>query len=264
MKRIFLLSLVFSFAFLMGCDDSEDPAGTRNEGIVSTISDVNPAIYISGELDESFVSFIADVEEGTAFDEAYIVGSYNGVSQRARIKDITSFPAEVELTAEEVAQALGLTLGDIESEDYFVFEIVTVINGLTTRSNGGLTVRVVCPFDPALTFGSFTAASSDWGVNGGITIEADDEDPYTVYVNGLAELDGLSGDVGPLVMHINPLSFEVTADKSVLASVAFSYTNIAYAGSGVFNSCTGAYEMLFAITVDQGSFGSYAFTFSKN
>lgn len=264
MKSIFLMSLIFSFIFFIGCDDKEDPAGDRNVGVVSTISDVNPAIYISGELDESYVRFVADIEEGTSFEDAYIVGSFNGVSQRTKIVNISSFPAEIILSAEDVAQALGLALNDIKSEDYFVFEVITVSDGLTTRSNGGLTVRVVCPFDPSLTFGSFTASSAGWGANGGITIEADEEDPYTVYVYGLAELDGLTGDVGPLVMHINPLSFAVTADKSVLASVAFSYTNIAYAGSGVFNSCTGTYEMLFAITVDQGSFGSYAFTLSKN
>lgn len=264
MKRIFLIGLLFSFVFLMGCDESEDPTGARNVGIVSTISDVNPAIYISGELEESFVSFVADIGEGVSFDEAYVVGSYNGVSQREKIVNISSFPAEVVVTAAEVAQALGLSLGEIESQDYFVLEVVTVSNGITTRSNGGLTVRVVCPFDPALTFGSYSAVSADWGVNGGITIEADEEDPYKVYVYGLAELDGLTGDVGPLVMHINPLSFDVTADKSVLASSAFGYTNIAYAGSGVFNSCTGTYEMLFAITVDQGSFGSYEFTLTKN
>jgi hypothetical protein len=268
MKHIIFLSLLFSVVLFTACEtDNDDPAGRRSVGIVGTIADVNPAIFIDGELEESFTSFVLDIPENTSFDEAYVVASYNGVSQRVRIKDVDAFPAEITITTQEAADVLGITLDKISSkeDDFFVFELVTVSNGVVSRSNAAVTIRVVCPFDPAMTIGGYTAVSSDWGANGGITIEADEEDPYTLYVYGLAELDGLTGDGGPLVMKINPLSFDVTADKKVLASSAFSgYTDIAYAGNGVFNSCNGAYEMLFAISVAQGNFGSFAFTFSRN
>ncbi len=241
-----------------------DPAGDRGVGMVTTITDANPAIFVAGDLDVSYTQFTVNAEEGASFDEAYIVVSYNGVAERTKILDIDAFPQVVSITAAETATTLGLSIEDIESEDYFVFEVEVKINGKVYRSNGGITVKVVCPFEPTLAEGSYTAVSEGWAVNGGITITADVDDPYTIYVTGLAELDGLTEDQGPLMMQINPLNFEVTAPKAVLASSAFGYTNIAYQGFGEFNSCTGDYEMLFTITVDQGSFGQYEFSFIRN
>ncbi len=261
--KIFGLIALFLIT-LVSCEtEVEDPAGLRGEGIMVSITDVNPAIYIDGELETSYVEFTVDVEEGTTYDKAYIVASYNSPSDRIKIKDIDSFPSQVKITAEEAADAVGLTIDEVEALDYFVFEVVTEVDGLVSRSSG-ITVRVACQFDPELVYGSYTANSGDWGTTGGIDIVVDDEDPYKVYVTGLAALDGLVEDQGPLVMNIDPLTFEVTAPKTVLASIAWDYHNIAYQGSGTYNSCTGDYEMLFAITVDEGSFGSYEFTFTKN
>jgi hypothetical protein len=64
-------------------------------------------------------------------------------------------------------------------------------------------------------------------------------------------------------MIVNPLNFEVKAVKTVIATVAFQYHNIAYEGFGILNTCNGTYEMTFTITVDEGSFGTNAFTFTK-
>jgi hypothetical protein len=65
-------------------------------------------------------------------------------------------------------------------------------------------------------------------------------------------------------MHIDPVTFFVTADKTVLASDAWGETNIAYEGTGLFNSCTGLYSMNFHITTDQTDIGVFAFTFTRN
>ena len=251
---------------LVGCEDSEDPVGLRDVGVVTSLSDINPALFVFGELDDSYVNFLVAKEEGVTVDEAYIVGSHNGTSQRTKIKDLGDLPAEVNVTAVEVAEALSIELSEIKSGDFFVLEVITVSDGVLTRSAGSLRVRVVCSFDPAVSFGAYTAASSDWGVNGGITLTADEEDSFTIYVSGLAALDDdVTEDLGPLVMKIDPLSFNVVADKSILASSAFDdYTGFSYAGSGTFDSCTGTYQMLMSIAVDQRSFGSFEFTFTKN
>jgi hypothetical protein len=74
---------------------------------------------------------------------------------------------------------------------------------------------------------------------GDVVITSDPNDQYTIFVSGLARLDGLNEDRGPLVMHINPSSFKVTADKKVVATSAFGYHNLAYTGTGTFNSCYG-------------------------
>lgn len=257
----FIAAMVLTFA---SCETEViDPAGERGVGIATAITDVNPAIFVAGNLDESYTEFNVIAEDGISYDEAYIVVSFNGVSQRTKIKDISTFPQSIVITAEEAAAALGMTIADVESQDYFVFEVEVKVGSKIYRSNGGVTINVVCPFDPELVHGSYTAVSADWGVNGDVTITVDPDDPYKVYVAGLAALDGLTEDLGPLEMNINPLNFQVEAVKTALASAAWSYTNFSYAGSGVFNSCTGEYEMLFAITVDQGSFGSYSFTLKR-
>ncbi len=58
-------------------------------------------------------------------------------------------------------------------------------------------------------------------MDGNVTITVDPDDPYIVYVAGLIELDGLPEDKGPLKMVVNPLNFEVTAVKTVLATNFF-------------------------------------------
>jgi len=259
------LGLLIGLFVLVGCEDSvTDPVGLRDSGVVTTLSDINPAIFVYGELDDSYVSFTVNKDEDASIDEAYIVGSHNGTSQRTKIKGISSFPAEVNISAVEVAQALGLEIAEIKSGDFFVLEVITVSDGLLSRSAGSFRVRVVCSFDPALSFGAYTASAPDWELNGGVSITADEEDPFTIYVSGLAALDGVTEDLGPLVMKIDPLSFNVVAEKTKLASSAFGYTGFSYAGSGTFDSCTGTYQMLMSISVDQGGFGSYEFTFTKN
>ena len=67
------------------------------------------------------------------------------------------------------------------------------------------------------------------------------------YVSGLETIEGVNEDKGPLVMHINPLTYVVTADKTVLASSAFGYHNLSYAGTGTYDTCTGTYTMIFDI-----------------
>jgi hypothetical protein len=126
-----------------------------------------------------------------------------------------------------------------------------------------INAAAVCAYDPEMVSGSYKAVSADWAVDGPVTITVDPEDEYTIYVAGLAELDGLTEDKGPLKMVVNPLNFEVTAERTVLASIAFDYTNIAYEGFGLLNTCDGTYEMNFTITVDQGSFGQFPFTLTK-
>jgi hypothetical protein len=114
--------------------------------------------------------------------------------------------------------------------------------------------------------GSYLAVSApdQWNSKGDITITVDPVDNTKVYVAGLASIDGLTEDKGPLVMHINPLTFEVTADRTVICSNFWGYTNGAYEGTGTFNSCSGAFIMSFTISVDEGGFGTFKYTFTRN
>jgi hypothetical protein len=126
---------------------------------------------------------------------------------------------------------------------------------------------IACGYDPAISTGSFHSYSApdQWNSEGDITITADPEDNTTVYVTGIEAIEGTNEDRGPLVMHINPTTFEVIADHTLIATTTpWGDTNIAYEGTGTFNSCNGSYTMSFHITVAEGSYGTFPFTFTKN
>jgi hypothetical protein len=201
--------------------------------------------------------------------------------------DITSFPTKVDFSIGNMVDLLpGLdSINQIVLGDFFRFYAdVTLLDGTVIKgfdtlyasydpavanlpgSSLNVVYDVACELDMALAVGSYYSYSppSDWNSAGNIQITQDPGDQYTVLVAGLETIEGLDEDKGPLVMHIDPVTFAVTADKTVLASDAFGYHNIAYEGTGSFNTCTGTYQMKFSISVDEGNFGDFVFTFTRN
>jgi hypothetical protein len=249
---------------LHSCEKLKDPAGPRNSAPVPAISDVNPGIFDSKDLVTSFVEFKVDPGTGVNVDKASIVASYNDNAERVEITQATSFPATIRVVSGDVIQKLGLSAGQVVNGDVFTLEVLLTGNGLTTRSNAVLNIPVACAFDEALTEGSYHTVSADWASEGNITLTADQTDPYKIYVVGIEAIEGVVEDQGPLVLQIDPATFEVTADPAVIASDFFGYHNVTYSGSGVYNSCDGSFEMDFDISVDEGSFGKFGFIFTKN
>lgn len=248
---------------LTSCEtDVVDPAGERGVGSLPAITNLNPAVFDINDPSNTFVQFDLDVNPSIVSEVKFLV-SYNGDMQRKEVKSITTFPQNVKIFMHEAASAIGISLDEIGAGDAFTIEAITIQGGKTYRSSAVINAAVVCAYDPDNVSGSYRAVSADWAVDGLVTLTVDPEDPYIIYVTGLAELDGLTEDQGPLKMIVNPLDFKVTAEKTALASVAWDYTNLSYAGTGLLNTCNGTYEMLFAITVDQGSFGSFPFTLTK-
>ncbi len=121
---------------------------------------------------------------------------------------------------------------------------------------------MVCPFDATLAVGKFSSSSGGFWEDGDITIEADSEDPYKVYVSGLPELEGAVSN-GVLEMNINPLSFVVSVVKGIVAEDFYGYDDLSFAGYGLFDSCNGVYTLNLTATVVQGSFGTGSFVFTK-
>lgn len=204
------------------------------------------------------------------------------------IADITTVPVSYNFTIANLVDLLpGLdNLSEIVSGDYFRFYCdITLEDGTLVRGNDTLYTahsagianlpgsssnvifNVACGYEPSLAGGVYNAVSAAWAVNGDVTITVDPVDQYKVYVAGLETIDGLVEDKGPLVMHIDPATFAVTVDKTVLASLVTwanpPYHNIAYAGSGTYNTCTGTYDMTYIISVDEGNFGSFKFTLTR-
>jgi hypothetical protein len=156
-------------------------------------------------------------------------------------------------------------------------EIRTVGSGIITNLKNledenaitDLRIDVPCEYVVEDVTGNYRAVSppSGWNAAGSIVITADENDPYILYVSGLAAMEGLNEDRGPLKMIVNPVDFTVVAERTVLASDlvpwGYPYTGYSYEGTGRLNTCSGTYSMTFEITVDQGSFGAYEFTFTK-
>jgi hypothetical protein len=257
--------IITSVLLIIGCEKAKDPAGLRDVGIIPIISDVNPGIFDSKDLKNSYVELTLKLENGKTAEKAVLEGSYNRNFERVKLAEVTSFPATVRIVSGDIIQKLGISEADVINGDVFTLEVVTTANGLTTRSTAILRVVVSCAYDRTLTFGSYHSTSADWNSDGDITVTADPDDPYKVYVSGLEEMEGLVEDGGPLAMYINPATYVVTVPAKAISSDAWGYGAITYSGTGVYNSCDGSYEMHFDISLESlGSQGINTFTFTRN
>ena len=267
MKKIKILGLIFTLIIVIfSCDKLADPAGPRGTAVVPAISNVAPGIFDSKNLVSSFVQFKVDLASGQQADNGIVVGSYKTNGERIKIADITSFPATVTLVSGDVIRALGISAASVKNGDVFTLEVLTTVNGVATRSNAALRIPVACGYDKTLTIGSYHSLSvtSEWNSEGNVTITPDASDPYTVYVAGLEALEGFNEDLGPLPMHINPATYAVTVEPTIIVS-AGDYGTIKYGGNGTYNSCDGSYAMNFDITLGAyGPQGKFKFTLTRN
>lgn len=266
MKNIKTLGLIITLIMIsISCEKLPDPAGLRGVAVVPAISDINPGIFDSKDLENSFVEFTITVPEGTQPEKITVQGSYQNNSERVTITEVTSFPATVKVFSSDVAEKLGVGLNEIENGDVFSLELLTLANGIATYSPAVLLVAVGCAYDVNLAEGIYHSVSPDWNSEGNITLTADPDDPYKIYVSGIEEIEGLVEDQGPLVMYINPATYSVTVPEKVISSDAWGYGSISYTGYGLYSSCDGSYTMYFDISFSKyGNQGTFGFTFTRN
>ena len=270
MKKIKILGFIaVMIVMVISCTTKfEDPAGPRGVAVVPGITNLDPAVFDSKNLETTFVQFDLNVDGSVPVSQAIIQVSYNGGMQRVNYSTISTFPANVKVSLAEAVTKLGMVLDSVKLGDVFTIEVVTVTNGKEYYSNAAINSAVVCPYNTDLITGSYHANSPDWGSDGDVTITLDPTNNYVVYVSGLEEIEGLVEDKGPLKMVINSKNYAVTVARQPIASSlapwGLSYTNLAYEGSGVLSTCDGTYTMSFTISVDQGTFGTYSFTLTKN
>jgi hypothetical protein len=266
MKKIKTIGLIITLIMIsFSCEELPDPAGLRGVAVVPGISGLNPGVFDSKDLQNSYVEFTVNVPAGTSVDKITILGSYNDNNEEVTITEITSFPAVVRIVSSVAAQKLGIDLDDIVNGDTFTFELLSTAGGRTTRSSAVLFIAVACAYDVNLATGSYHVVGGDWGSEGDVTITADADDPYKLYVSGLEEIEGLIEDQGPYVMYIDPIAYEVAAPLKVVASDGWGFGPVSYTGNGIYNSCDGSYIMYFDIAVgDYGSQGIFTFNFTRN
>ena len=263
-----LLMFLPLFACIMQSCGEQDSISAGDRDVIDasiSITDVEAAIFLLAEKETTYIEFTVDGPEDADIAGGKIQVSLNGQSERVDIEEITTLPSSIELTLVDVLAALGVSMDNINGGETVNIEVLTKSgNGNYYRSNTAMNSTIACDYDVDAASGGYIASSGVWGVNGDVILTPDADDPYTIYVAGLATIDGLNEDLGPLPLIINPSDYSVSAPKTAIASIAWGYDNISYAGFGTYNTCSGEYQMTFAITVDQGSFGSFDFTFTPN
>jgi len=270
MRRFNIIAIFFTFALILGgCKDTnENLVGSRGLAVVPLISDLQPAVFDSNDLANTYVEFKLDVPDKTLLENAIVKVSLNGQLQRVDYATITSFPQMVKILLKDAVAKLGADFSKIGLGDVINVEVWTTTNGKVYQTSTVFNASVVCAYNPANVIGSYHSVSTDWASEGDITITVDPTDPFTVYVSGLEVMEGLVEDKGPLKMVIDPNSYSITVARQAIVSDVSpwgAYTNLAYEGKGSLNTCDGSYKMIFDISVDQGTFGTgQVFTFTKN
>ncbi len=214
-------------------------------------------------------------------------------SKQYLLKTITSVPTSVTITGADIVKAIPAlaSSADIVAGDvFYVFGNVELtdgtylpgmlsdgkialasdninIVGILKNAVPDIRIAVPCAFNPAMAVGSYHAVSKDWGSDGNVTVTADPNDPYKIYVSGFETMEGLVEDKGPLPIFIKK-NYSVDIPRHVLVSSlapwGLSYTNLAYGGSGTFNTCDGSYSLTMQVSVDQGSFGTFHWKLTRN
>ena len=144
---------------------------------------------------------------------------------------------------------------------YVNIEVLTKSGDKYYRSAAAVNPLIACDYVSADYVGTPNALSSDWAVNGPVTVTVDPTDPtgYTLLVYGLAELDGLTEDGGPLPLIIDPATYAITVPETVLATSAWGYSDFFYEGTGTLNTCSQAIYLNVYIGVSIGGWGMNEF-----
>ena len=267
MKKIIFTIVAMVCIGIVGCQDSnEDLVQERGTFIVPTMSDPAPA-YFTDNLEESFVQFDLSLPAGASVDKVSI--EVVSASKKAILKDVTLPITGLKVTASEVISALGIAANDYKRGDIFTLYVLTTKNGVTTRSPAAFNIPVVCYFEPSMLVGNFYYVSSDWDEEGSITIEADPDDPLKVYIHGMAESQGLTGNGNGIELNINPNNFNVTGPQSIIADNLAdwgmaNYLNHYYTPvSGNYSACDDKYTITFLIGVSAGNWGNNVFILTR-
>jgi len=259
-NRLLTLIIILGLT-LTGCEtEIDDPSGDRNViGATPVIENLDPSIFLAADKENTYVAFDVTAGEVDQSMDAIIEVSYDGGQQRAQLDGFTVPATGVEVALTDVATALGISTDDLKGGAYVNIEVLTKAGDKYYRSAAAVNPLIACDYVSADYVGTPNATSSDWGMNGPVTVTVDPNNEYTLLVVGFAALDGLNEDGGPLPLVIDPASYAITVPKTMLASNAWGYHNFSYEGTGTLNTCSQAIQLNIGITVDEGSFGTYTF-----
>ena len=188
-KHINITIVIFTILLVFGCSTNEDdlmqPFATG--AVLPEITEVNSSFFDILDVNNAYVDFTVNADMNLA-ESVTIEKTYRGM--KTEIGTYTSMPVNVSITAEQaVADVDGVSVGDIELGDVFLFEVVTTSKtGLRSRSNVIVNAPVACKSDlgGTFTYSTTVTAVGDGGNLGGcnnpVTGEASfDEDGAGFY-----------------------------------------------------------------------------------
>jgi hypothetical protein len=270
MKKIIILFGIIATVCLAvsSCKKFEDKSLERGVGIVPLISNLTPESPLFVDVMNDSVKFSVSLAAGETAEKVAIKVTYKGKS--AILKEITP-PADVKIVGSDILTALNIPKDSIVLGTSFQIDVATTVKGATTVSPAAFLIQLPCNFDASLASGNYQMFSADWNVDASVKLKADNTNPNIVYIDGLAEADFLISNGNLMKLVIDPVSFKVTGDATIIAadcapwgSPYDTYLNYSYqVVSGMYSSCDGSYKILFDIFADAGDFGTYTFTFTR-
>ena len=271
MKKSKFNILLFSLLTLIitSCKHGEYMPDIQRANMAVFALDENSTILIS---DETYnVNFnVSLYYPNDKVTEARIVGIKNGDPSTIKIlkECITEFPINMELSfqdleskfesikeGDQIEIGMDVKMGTVWFSAFGPDGKSTVASDAISLpgSNPTLTLKRVCPLVLDDFVGSVT-------LNDGFA-EIPTADIVKISDTEL-EIQGYGGETAPygiIRLTINPKDYTVTVSKQVISASYGPYHNLAYEGSGTIDTCNGIISLSLAVTVDEGSFGSFPF-----
>ena len=129
----------------------------------------------------------------------------------------------------------------------------------------------LCEFETSMLVGKFYWVNDDWEHSGALTLEADPDDPYKIYLVGVPlQLEGEDEDEdfewngNKITLIVDEEDYSISGPKVSIAPSLWGYSGAYFEVlGGVFDFCTGEYIVNFRVGVTAGTFGSPQIIFSK-
>lgn len=271
MKKNKLNILLFSLLTLIitSCKHGEYMPDIQRANMAVFALDENSTILIS---DETYnVNFnVSLYYPNDKVTEARIVGIKNGDPSTIKTlqEGITEFPIKMKLSYQDLKSKFGeivegdqielgmdIKMGAIWFSAFGPDGKSTVASDAISLpgSNPTLTLKRVCPLVLDDFVGSVTLNDGFAGIPTADIVKISDTE---------LEIQGYGGETAPygiIRLTINPKDYTVTVSKQVISASYGPYHNLAYEGSGTIDTCNGIISLSLAVTVDEGSFGSFPF-----
>ena len=282
MKKIYLIVASFLvLASTLSCeDDGKDPwtihEDANNFGTFVSIAKKTQVIDFTNPSSAYSFTVEAPGKNIASYDLSVTRTSGGVTSDPGFVRTVTSFPADLDITAADLAAALGLSASDLLAGDRFDFiATATGTDGSVAKFenlNGDgqgpgefnafrHNTFLSCPFDQAAALGTYATTVNEFYDLAAASFEViAGPDENTVTIVNLYQ-DGFNFD-----MTVDADTGIATVKRTAVATSFLGYSggNInTTATPSFFFSCTGTISAIFQHTVDLGSFGSYAFTAVK-